>query len=69
MFAIPALLSPSCIHPGTNRNHPDSLLLCFGALAVSQAIGVLPETGRLIYGEGHRHKTVKIRDHTVRSTI
>jgi predicted RecB family nuclease len=45
----------------------DSLLVCFGALALSQASGVLAETGTVIYGEGHHRKTVKIEDHAVRT--
>jgi predicted RecB family nuclease len=45
----------------------DSLAVCFGALALSQATGILPDTGALIYGEGHRRKTVKIADHLART--
>ena len=45
----------------------DSLLVCFGALALSQATGILADTGTLIYGEGHRRKTVKIADHVIRT--
>ena len=45
----------------------DSLLVCFGALALSQVTGILADTGTVIYGEGHRRKTVKIGDHTVRT--
>jgi predicted RecB family nuclease len=43
----------------------DILLLCFGALAISQVTGMIPETGRIIYAEGRRGKTVKISDHVV----
>ena len=45
----------------------DSLLVCFGALALSQVTGILPDAGTVIYGEGHRRKTVKIGDHAVRT--
>jgi predicted RecB family nuclease len=43
------------------------LLLCFGALALSQATGILADTGTLIYGDGHRHRTVRIGDHVART--
>ena len=45
------------------RNKPDlldNLLLCFGALAIRQVVGALPEVGKLIYGECHRCKTVTV---------
>jgi len=45
----------------------DSLLVCFGALALSQVTGILAETGTVIYGEGRRRKTVKIGDHAART--
>ncbi len=45
----------------------DSLLVCFGALALSQATGVLADTGAVIYGEGYQRKTVRIGDHAVRT--
>jgi predicted RecB family nuclease len=45
----------------------DSLLVCFGALALSQATGILADIGIMIYGEGYRRKTVRIRDHAVRT--
>jgi predicted RecB family nuclease len=45
----------------------DSLLVCFGALALSQATGVLAVAGRVIYGDGHRRKTVNIGDHAVQT--
>jgi predicted RecB family nuclease len=44
-----------------------SLRVCFGALALSQATGLLPDAGTLIYGDGHRHKTVRIKDHVART--
>src|SRR4051794_12752594 len=45
----------------------DNLLICFGALAISQVIGTLPKVGRLIYGECHRSKNVKISDYVTRT--
>ncbi len=41
--------------------------MCFGALALSQVTGILADTGTVIYGEGHRRKTVKIGDHAART--
>ena len=41
--------------------------MCFGALALSQATGILADTGTVIYGEGHHRKTVKIGDHALRT--
>ena len=42
----------------------DDLLVCFGALAIGQATGTeIPPSGKVIYGEGHRSKTVRIADH------
>jgi hypothetical protein len=45
----------------------DSLLVGFGALALPQATGFLADTGTVIYGEGHRRKTVKIGGHAIRT--
>jgi hypothetical protein len=63
----PAPLSPSCFLPWDRPDLSDSLLLCFGALALSQATGILADTGTLIYGDGHRHRTVRIGDHVART--
>lgn len=42
----------------------DDLLVCLGALAIGQATGSgIPPSGKVIYGEGHRGKTVTIADH------
>jgi len=42
----------------------DDLLVCLGALAIEQATGTgIPQSGKVIYGEGHRGKTVRIADH------
>jgi predicted RecB family nuclease len=52
------------------RDRPDpsdNLLMCFGALAIWQVTGTLPEAGRLIHGESHRSKIVSISDYVVRT--
>ena len=59
---VPVLLSP-----WDKLDISDSLIVCFGALALSQATGVLADTGTLIYGERLRRKAVKIRDHLART--
>ena len=42
----------------------DDLLVCLGALAIGQATGTeIPASGRVIYGEGLRRKTVRAADH------
>jgi predicted RecB family nuclease len=58
---------PVLFLPWDKPDLSDSLLLCFGALALSQVTGILADTGTLIYGEGHRRKTVKIRNHVART--
>jgi predicted RecB family nuclease len=54
---------PVLFLPWDKPNLSDSLLVCFGALALSQATGILPDTGKLICGDGYRHRTVKIEKH------
>ena len=58
---------PVLLLPWDKLDVSDSLIVCFGALALSQATGILADTGTLIYGEGHRRKTVKIGDHVART--
>jgi hypothetical protein len=42
----------------------DDLLVCLGALAIGQATGSgIAPSGKVIYGEGHRGRTVRIADH------
>ncbi len=42
----------------------DELLVCFGALAIGQATGSrMPTSGKVVYGENHRIRTVRIADH------
>jgi len=60
-------MSLSCSHPGTSGDPSDSLLVCFSVLALSQATGILADTGTLIYGDGYRHRAVRIADHVVRT--
>ena len=58
---------PVLFSPWDKPDVSNSLLVCFGALALSQVTGILATTGTVIYGEEHRRKTVKIADHTVRT--
>jgi predicted RecB family nuclease len=45
-------------------DQPDDLLVCLGALAIGQATGSgIPPSGKVIYGEGHRVRNVRIADH------
>jgi hypothetical protein len=60
-------LEPVLFSPWDKPELSDSLLLCFGALALSQATGIVADSGRLIYGEGHRSRTVRIGDHVART--
>jgi predicted RecB family nuclease len=60
-------LVPVLFLPWDKPNLSDSLLMCFGALAVSQATGVLSDIGAMICGEGYRHRTVKIGNHVART--
>ncbi len=65
--------SPSCAFvpvlflPWDKPSLSDSLLVCFGALALSQTTGILPDTGTLIFGDGCRHRNVKIGNHVART--
>jgi predicted RecB family nuclease len=60
-------LVPIRFLPWDRPSLSDSLQVCFGALALSQVTGILADTGIVIYGEGHRRKTVKTADHTART--
>jgi predicted RecB family nuclease len=48
--------------PGRRRPRESSPSGPF-ALALSQATGILPDTGKLICGDGYHHRTVKIEKH------
>src|SRR5215469_8300866 len=58
---------PVLFSPWDKPDPSDSLLVCFGALALSQATGILADTGTVIYGEGYRRKTLKIENHVART--
>src|SRR3954469_17256885 len=46
----------------------DSLLVCFGAVAVQQATGKkIPSVGKVIYGEDQRLRTIKIADYVLQT--
>ena len=60
-------LVPVLILPWEKPEPSDCLLVCFGALSLSQRTGILPDTGTLIYGDSHRRRTVKIGDHVARA--
>jgi hypothetical protein len=53
---------PILLLPWDKLGLSDRLVVCFGALALSQVTGTLADTGTVIYGEGRRRKTVKIGD-------
>jgi hypothetical protein len=62
---------PVSFTPWDKPDASDNLLVCFGALALSQVTGNLADVGTLIYGEEHRRKEhrrkkVKIGDHIAR---
>jgi hypothetical protein len=54
---------PLSFTPWDKPDASDNLLICFGALALSQVTGKLPDFGTVIYGEEHRRKNMKIGDH------
>lgn len=60
---IPVLFSP-----WEKPQLSDSMLVCFGALSLSQATRTRVETGMLVYGDNLRRRTVRISDHAARLT-
>jgi hypothetical protein len=58
---------PVLFLPWNKPNACDSLLVCFGALALSQVTGILPDIGTLFYGECYRQRTVKTGKHFART--
>lgn len=58
---------PVLFSPWDRLELTDNLLVCFGALALSQVTGVLADTGALIYGDGRRHRTVEVGDYVART--
>jgi predicted RecB family nuclease len=63
----PGTFVPVLFLPWDKPDVSDTLVVVFGALALSQLTGILPDAGTLVYGEGHRRKTVKIADHLTRA--
>jgi predicted RecB family nuclease len=61
------IFSPILFKPWSKVDVSDNLLMCFGALALSQITGILADCGTLIYGEAQRRKTVKIGDDLART--
>lgn len=62
--ALPSgIFVPLLLVPWDKPDHADSMVLSFGALALSQVTGSLAPTGTLIYGDGQRRKTVRITDY------
>ncbi len=75
--AVPAWVDHRAKRVGLNRHNvpivysaweksdqSDDLLVCFGALEIAQATGTeIPSKGKVVYGESHRTKTVRIPDH------
>jgi predicted RecB family nuclease len=61
------VFAPVLLSPWDKLDTSGNLIVCFGALALSQATGALADTGTLIYGERLRRKAVKIRDHLART--
>jgi predicted RecB family nuclease len=56
----PGTFVPARFLPSNKPDISDRLILCFGALALWQATGKLPESGALICGDEYRRRTVKI---------
>ena len=60
-------LVPVLFLPWEKPDTFDKIRLCFGALGLSQRTGIVADTGTLIYGNGHHHKSLKIGDHVTRT--
>jgi len=59
--------TPVLFSPWDKLDLSDKLLVCFGALSLLQATGILAGTGTLTYGDGYRRRTVKIADHVAQT--
>jgi predicted RecB family nuclease len=57
---------PAVFSPWEKPDYSDSLLLCFGALALSQAIGMHTESGTLVFGDSFHRRSIRISDHAAR---
>ena len=55
---------PVLFSPWEKPEISDSLLVCFGALSLSQSTRTQIETGMLIYGDNLRRRTIRISDHS-----
>jgi hypothetical protein len=64
----PCTFVPVLLLPWDKLDVSDNLAVCFGALALAQATGILPDIGALIYGEGYRRKNCEDRGPLVPST-
>ncbi len=62
------LVVPVLFSPWDKAELSDCLLVCFGALSLSQSTGMPVETGTLVYGDNFRRKTVRISDYAARIT-
>ena len=58
---------PILLSPWDKPELSDSLLVCFGALALWQITGIMADTGTVIYGDSARHRTVRIGDYVTRT--
>jgi predicted RecB family nuclease len=59
---IPVLYSP------WEENKSADLLICFGALAIAQAMGTqVPHKGKLVYGQCRQSRTVSVRPHIAKT--
>ena len=61
------IFEPVLFLPWDKPDRCDSMVLSFGALALSQITGILADTGTLICGDGQRHRSVRIGDHVART--
>jgi predicted RecB family nuclease len=59
---------PVLFSPWDKPELSDSLLVCFGAISLSQATRTQIETGMLVYGDNLRRRTVQISDHAAQIT-
>ena len=57
---------PILFSPWDKVELSESLLVCFGALALSKSAGMCLEAGTLVYGGRFRRKTVRVSDYAAR---
>jgi predicted RecB family nuclease len=64
----PSDFVPILYFASARPDQSDHLLVCFGALAIGQSTGSgIPPSGKIIYGEKYRCKSVRIADHLPRA--